>query len=76
MSVENFLDLGYEKISRSSRITAGLKLREAAGVVTKVSPAIAGRKPSGRTGSRSASVFFCALAALRWLPSPRVSRYR
>jgi len=50
MSVENFLDLGYEKISRSSRITAGLKLREAAGVFSKVSPARAGRKPSGRTG--------------------------
>ncbi len=30
MSVENFLDLGNEKISRSARITAGLKLREAA----------------------------------------------
>jgi hypothetical protein len=30
MSVENFLELGYEKISRSARITAGLKLREAA----------------------------------------------
>jgi hypothetical protein len=39
MSVENFLDLGNEKISRSSRITAGLKLLEAATVFLKVSPA-------------------------------------
>jgi hypothetical protein len=39
MSVENFLDLGNEKISGSSRITAELKLREAATVFLKVSPA-------------------------------------
>jgi hypothetical protein len=39
MSVENFLDLGNEKIPRSSRITAGLELREAAAVFLKVSPA-------------------------------------
>jgi hypothetical protein len=39
MSVENFLDLGNEKISRSARITAGLNLREAARVFLKVSPA-------------------------------------
>jgi len=39
MSVENFLDLGNEKIHRNSRITAGLELREAAAVFLKVSPA-------------------------------------
>jgi len=39
MSVENFLDLGNEKIPRSSRIIAGLELREAAAVFLKVSPA-------------------------------------
>jgi hypothetical protein len=39
MSVENFLELEYEKISRSARITAGLMLREAARVFLKVSPA-------------------------------------
>ncbi|HXN95693.1 MAG TPA: hypothetical protein VN879_14400, partial [Candidatus Acidoferrales bacterium] len=39
MSVENFLDLGNEKIPRSSRITAGPKLRKAATVFSKVSPA-------------------------------------
>jgi hypothetical protein len=39
MSVENFLDLGNEKIPRSSRITAGLEPREAAAVFLKVSSA-------------------------------------
>jgi hypothetical protein len=57
MSVENFLDLGTEKISRSARITAGLKLREAARVFSNVPPGGRGRKPSRRTGSKSALVF-------------------
>jgi hypothetical protein len=39
MSVENFLELGTEKISRDARITAGLGLREAAEVFLNVSPA-------------------------------------
>ncbi|PYU66527.1 MAG: hypothetical protein DMG49_21960 [Acidobacteria bacterium] len=51
-------NLGTEKISRSARITAGLKLREAAKVLLNVSPAWAGRKPSRRTGSRSALLSF------------------
>jgi len=50
-------NLGAEKISRSARITAGLKLREAAEVFLNVPPAWAGRKPSGRTGSRNARFF-------------------
>jgi shikimate kinase len=60
-------NLGTEKISRSARITAGLKLREAAKVHLNVPPASAGRKPSGRTGSRNARFFFAA-AAGRLLP--------
>jgi hypothetical protein len=38
MSDENFLEPGNRKISRSSRITAGLKLREAAKVFSNVPP--------------------------------------
>jgi hypothetical protein len=49
--------LGTEKISRNARITAGLKLREAARVFFNVPPACVGRKPSWRTGSRNALVF-------------------
>src|SRR4029077_3991202 len=50
-------NLGTEKISRSARITAGLKPREAARVFSNVPPGGKGRKPSQRTGSKSALVF-------------------
>jgi hypothetical protein len=52
MSVEISSSLGNEKISRSTRTTAGLKLLEAAKVFSKVSLAGKRRKPSERTGSR------------------------
>src|SRR5881296_3776411 len=59
-------NLGTEKISRDSRITAGPKLPEAARVFSNVSPAGVGRKPSWRTGSRN---------ALEFLPDRRLSGF-
>ena len=68
-------NLGTEKISRSARITAGLKLREAARVFSTVTLAYGGRKPSGRTGSRFA-LLFMQVAASFGLPGLLGSGYR
>ena len=58
MSVKISSNLGTEKISRSARITAGLKLPEAAKVLLNVPPGGAGRKPSRRTGSKKSALVF------------------
>jgi hypothetical protein len=57
MSVENFLETGPRKNLPELPNATGLRLREAAKVISNVTLGHKGRKPSGRTGSRVALVF-------------------
>src|SRR6267142_2083250 len=57
MSVKNFLETGLRKNLPELPNTTGLALREAAKVISNVTLARKGCKPSGRTGSRLALFF-------------------
>jgi shikimate kinase len=67
MSVENFLGTRLRKNLPELPNLNGLKLREAAGAISKLTLGLKRRKPSGRTGSTFA-LPFAQIAAPRWLP--------
>jgi shikimate kinase len=67
MSVENFLGTRLRKNLPELPNLAGLKLREAAGAISKLTLGLKRRKPSGRTGSRFA-LPFAQIVAARGLP--------
>ena len=67
MSVENFLGTRLRKNLPELPNLTGLKLREAAGAISKLTLGSMRRKPSGRTGSRFA-LPFAQNAAPRGLP--------
>jgi len=67
MSVKNFLETGLRKNLPELPNTTGLALREAAKVISNVTLARKGCKPSGRTGSRLA-LFFLRTVASYLLP--------
>jgi shikimate kinase len=67
MSVENFLGTRLRKNLPELPNLTGLKLREAAGAISKLTLGLKRRKPSGRTGSRFA-LPFAQIVAARGLP--------